>query len=93
MFFKGNKKIKFSDCLWQHVREKRRMMVDDLVKQKILLNLNKQEVLDLLGFEFNDSNSNTWTYYIDRRRFVFSSKRYLSIFFDNKGLVYKTTFS
>ena len=68
-------------------------MVDDLIQQNLLLTLNKKDVLDLLGFEFNDSNSNIWTYYIGKKGWLFSSKKYLSIFFDRDGFVYKTKYN
>lgn len=92
MFFKKKIKIVFSKTVWKNNREKRSLMVDDLIQQKILLNKTREEVLDILGFEFNDANSNIWTYYIAVKRFFFSSKKYLSVFFDKEGLVHKTTY-
>ena len=92
MFFFKKNKIKFNQCIWLNIREKRKLMIDDLIHQKILLNKSKNEILNLLGFEFNDSNSNIWTYYINEKWIFFNSKKYLSIFFDKEGLVYKINY-
>ncbi|MCL7753309.1 hypothetical protein [Polaribacter sp. Z022] len=64
-------------------------MVDSIIEHKLLDGLLKTEVLQLLGFEFNDINSDTWTYYIGKRRRIFLFKCYLYIKFDTSDKVIK----
>ncbi len=42
-------------------------MVKSLLKSKILLNLDKSAVIEILGLEDNDLDSNTWDYWIKHR--------------------------
>lgn len=94
MFLKKNKNLKFSKCIWLNLREKRKFVVKDLMQRELLLNMTKKEVIDFLGFEFNDSNSNIWTYFVGKKYYVFFAKRrFLTIFFDKQGLVYKTKYN
>lgn len=73
---------------WERLREKRYCYVRDLKKNKWLDNLSKNQVEDLLGYEFNDVNSNEWKYYIGSPPGLFRFKRkILYIFFNKEGKV------
>lgn len=90
MFFKKRLDIKFDKQLWLMNREKRYLMVKDIVKQGVLANLNKEEVVNLLGFEFNDENSKTWSYYLGTKQVCFiEKKKFIYIYFNEKDLVAK----
>jgi hypothetical protein len=90
MIFKvTNKQLEFDQQLWLHNREQRIFMISSLLRKQLLNGLTKEEVVNLLGFEFNDKNSTIWTYYIGKRGFLFSMKSYLYIYFDGFGRVYK----
>ena len=60
----GIKKKSFTSVLWENKPEKRYELVDSLIKKEILIGLTKFEVIDTLGYEFNDMNSNKWVYLI-----------------------------
>lgn len=81
--------MNFDQEKWLHHRELRASMISSLKKSKILYGLTKKEVIALLGYEFNDANSNIWTYYLGKRRMLFPVKSYLYIYFDDFGTVYK----
>lgn len=87
MFYKKNKEIPFNRTVWFEEREKRILMIPSILKSKILLGLTKVEILNLLGFEFNDINSNTWSYYIGKNKFIIPFKFFLYIYFDRFGMV------
>lgn len=89
MFDFKDKKIPFDQLVWLGDREKRIQMIPSMLKSKVLLGLNKVEVLNLLGFEFNDINSKTWSYYIGKNKFIFPFKYFLYIYFDGFGRVYR----
>lgn len=93
MFLNNNLKFTvFNKCLWLNLREKRLSIVNDLIQSEKVLNLTKQKVIDLLGFEFNDIHSNVWTYYLGRRYpVVFSKKKYLYIYFNEEEKAFKVT--
>ncbi len=82
-------KLEFDKQIWLQNREQRIYMISSLIKNKALNSLTKDEVLELLGFEFNDKNSDIWSYYIGTRRRIFSFRYYLIIYFDGLGRVYK----
>lgn len=89
-FFKKKSKREFNQFLWINFREKRIEMVDDLIQQGLLLQMTKKEVINFLGFEFNDNYSNIWTYFLGRKGFfIFSKRKSLIIYFDKQGLVYQ----
>ncbi len=83
-------KKKFSKKNWILKREKRFLFVDDLLQSNLLLFLNKKEVINLLGDEFNDANSNKWTYYIGKSyRLISFTKSKLFIYFNENDEVFK----
>lgn len=84
-----NFKNEFDKQKWLICREQRVLMVDAIIKSRILVGMTKTEVLQLLGFEFNDINSNTWTYYIGKKRRIFLVNCFLYIYFDAAGKVFK----
>ena len=47
----------------------------------------KNEVIKILGDEYNDANSSKWFYYIGKKNILF--KKYLYIHFDKFGKVSK----
>ena len=90
MIFKTTlRKLQFDKQLWLQNREQRIYMITSLMDCKLLNGLTKKEVLKTLGFEFNDINSDTWSYYIGTRRRIFRVKCFLFIYFDGLGRVYK----
>jgi hypothetical protein len=81
---------KFERVFWLTNREKRIYIVDDLINSNILIGLSKYEIIDYLGDEFNDINSDKWNYFLGYRipsLSIFEANLYL--FFDDKGLVKK----
>jgi len=52
-----------------------------------LIGLMKNEVIKILGDEYNDANSYKWFYFIGKKTFLF--KMYLYIQFDKFGKVCK----
>jgi hypothetical protein len=47
----------------------------------------KNELIKILGDEYNDANSSRWFYFIGKKNFLF--KKYLYIHFDKFGKVCK----
>ena len=84
------KDIEFNKENWLLNREKRYTMISSIINKKLAIGLTKEEIIDFLGFEFNDIHSNIWTYFIGKR-FFFSTKKKLFIYFNDAGKVYKLT--
>lgn len=87
-----NKKIEFDRISWLELRENRFLMVRELINNgalfELLLYRNKEEIIDLLGCEFNDNFSDIWTYYLGKKYFfIFSRKRKLYLHFNKNGRV------
>jgi hypothetical protein len=78
----------FNKLLWAEQREERKQMISSLINSEILIGLTKTEVLEILGFEFNDANSDTWSYYIGTKTF-FSFKMHLFLYFNAQGKVFR----
>jgi hypothetical protein len=76
MTFNTKKKKKFNKKDWSLKRASRIYLVDDLVRRELLLKLNKKEVLETLGDECNDINSNSWRYYIGEKFWFVNFKKY-----------------
>ena len=90
MLFKVKyKTVKFKKDLWLQNREERIYMVQDIIKNKLINGLNKKEVRKLFGFEFNDINSNIWSYYLGTKSSFFYTKHYLYVYFNDLGKVHK----
>ena len=90
MIFNTTKhQLQFDKQLWLQNREQRSYMIASLKKKELLIGLSKEEVIALLGFEFNDKNSSIWTYYIGETWMLFWMKNYLYVYFDVLGRVYK----
>jgi len=81
-------KINFDAVQWEEQRENRKYMLYALESAQMLMGLTKSEIIQKLGDEFNDVNSNRWTYYVGSRKF-FGSKMFLVIFFSAEGKVFK----
>ena len=82
-------KKSFKGALWAEQRDDRKYMVSSLESANLLIGLGKREVLEMLGDEFNDINSDVWSYYIGTKTF-FSYKIFLYIYFNTEGKVFKT---
>lgn len=83
-------KSKFERVFWLTNREERISIVDDLIDSNILIGLSKYEIINYLGDEFNDINSDKWSYFLGYRipsLRVFETNLYL--FFNEKGVVKK----
>lgn len=90
MFFKSKfKKIEFDKDLWLNNREQRAYMIASIINNNLINGLTKKEVIDILGFEFNDKNTKIWTYYVGKQNRLFSCKRYLYVYFDGFDRVFK----
>ena len=72
---------------WLEKRKSRKHMVNSLKESKLLIGLMKNEVIKILGDEYNDANSSKWFYFIGKKTFLF--KMYLYIHFDKFGKVCK----
>lgn len=81
------KKIEFDTYEWELNRDYRKYMVDSMVKNKLLEGLNKKELKNILGDEYNDAHSSLWTYYIGKKYYV--CRMYLYLYFNKEGVVYK----
>tara|TARA_B110000971_G_scaffold12120_1_gene11386 strand:- start:184 stop:534 length:351 start_codon:yes stop_codon:yes gene_type:complete len=81
------KKIEFDIYDWQLNRDYRKYMLDSIVKKKLLEGLNKTEVKNLLGDEYNNAHSSLWTYYIGKKYYV--CYVYVYLYFNKEGKVYK----
>ncbi|WP_086029336.1 hypothetical protein [Tenacibaculum holothuriorum] len=82
----------FNKKKWLVNREERYLYVKDLIKSKHLMGLTKIEVIDFLGYEFNDMNSNKWTYFIGRTPDFFRiRKRKLLIYFSKENKVIRVS--
>ena len=82
------KNIEFNKDIWNESIDQRKYMVSSVISNRIINGLSMEEVVDLLGFEFNDKHSKKWSYYIGRKTF-FSIKCNLYIYFDAFGKVFK----
>ena len=89
IFNSKHKNIEFDKTLWLEDREKRKYMVSSIINNNLIIGLTKKEIIDLLGFEFNDIHSNTWSYYIGTKNILFTSKCYLYVYFNNSNKVFK----
>lgn len=90
MFFSNkNKTVDFDKEKWLQNREERIFMVTSLINKKLIDNLFKEEVREILGFEFNDLYSNVWSYYLGKKNNIFSKKSHLYVYFDTFGKAYK----
>ncbi len=90
MFF--NKKNTFDDKVWFSKREARFHCVNDLISRKLIIGLSKDEVLHFLGDEFNDLNSDKWSFYLGYKHRFINLKRYnLIVYFNKNGLVYNVS--
>jgi len=72
----------FDKELWMRDREHRYRIVKKMIKNKILLGLSKNEVVAVLGDEFNDVYSNKWAYYIGSKPGILTFRKapYLYLF-------------
>ena len=80
-------KRNFNKHDWLEKRKNRKYMVNSLKNSKLLIGLMKNEVIKILGDEYNDANSSRWFYFIGKKNFLF--KKYLYIHFDKFGKVCK----
>jgi hypothetical protein len=96
-FFKTKKMI-FRRRLFKHIfnhkdwikrPEERKHMVAYIERKKLLIGLTKEEVILKLSDEFNDPNSDLWSYYVGLRP-VLGNKIYFFIYFNKQGIVYQT---
>ncbi|PQJ68541.1 hypothetical protein [Polaribacter butkevichii] len=81
------KKRLFNKEDWFSRRESRSSLAEDLIKRKLILQMTKKEVLQFLGDEFNDVNSNVWTFYLGKKYVINFKERKLNIIFGDKGKV------
>ncbi len=79
----------FHKSVWIKCPEERKHMIAYIEKKKLLIGLTKQEVIQKLGDECNDSNSDLWSYYVGLKS-VIGNKIYFFIYFNKEGLVYQT---
>ena len=82
-------KKNFKETLWAEKRDERKYMVSSIESTNLLIGLVKREVIELLGNEFNDINSDVWSYYIGTKTF-FSYKIFIYLSFNTEGKVFKT---
>ena len=52
------------------------------IEYEVLTGLTKEEILQKLGFCFNDYISNVWMYRLDEKKCIFC-KKYLYMYFEN----------
>lgn len=87
-FFYVYEHRRFDKEKWLENRDQRYYYIKDLIHNNWLNNLSKLEVIDLLGYEFNDMNSNEWTYYVGRiPGFLRIKKKKLYIYFNKEDEV------
>ena len=80
--------LSFNSDIWINNQEKRKLMIIDLFKNELILERTKKEVVNLLGFEFNDIYSKKWSYFVEEQYFfLFTKKKYLTIYFDENEKV------
>ena len=60
-------KKNFNKHDWLEKRKSRKYMVNSLKESKLLIGLIKNEVIKILGDEYNDSNSSKWFYFIGKK--------------------------
>ena len=77
----------FCQKTWMQQREQRYLFVEKMIEQELLIGLSKQEVVALLGDEFNDLHSQNWTYYIVKKVSFFFGSKYLYIQFNTDNIV------
>lgn len=88
MLARKSYKINFDETVWKEERDQRKYMIHELETTRSLIGCTKREVIQKLGDEFNDDNSDRWTYYIGTKN-VFGSKMYLVIYFGTNKTVFK----
>lgn len=79
----------FDRWIWNIRPEERKYMIAYIQKEQLLIGLNKKEVILKLGDEFNDPNTDLWSYYVGLKP-IMGNKIYFYIYFDKEGLVYQT---
>jgi hypothetical protein len=85
--FKKKTEVSFSRESWL-ISENRIALINDLISRSVLIGLAKSEIVELLGDEFNDSNSNVWSYYIGNyRKWISLKKHFLILHFDDQERV------
>tara|TARA_B110000091_G_C13502846_1_gene345075 strand:- start:27 stop:308 length:282 start_codon:yes stop_codon:yes gene_type:complete len=82
-------KHRFDRTIWEKRPDERKYMVNSLEKKNLLTGLSKIEVIEKLGDEFNDPNSDLWSYYVGVKPLL-GNKIYFFIYFNNEGVVYQT---
>ncbi|MEN8745700.1 MAG: hypothetical protein ABF302_04445 [Polaribacter sp.] len=82
-------KHRFHRLDWIKIPDQRKYMVDYIERKKLLIGLTKEAVIEKLGDELNDPNSNLWSYYVGIDT-VLSTKSYFFIYFNKEGVVYQT---
>lgn len=84
----NNNNEEFTIKKWDKYREERYCLINDIVKNDLLKNLSKNDIIELLGDELNDIHSDIWSYYIGDYRGILRLKRKkLFIFFNTKNKV------
>lgn len=77
-----HRNIEFDRTIWMNNPRIRAYMVSSIIHDKLIIGLSKEEVVNFLGFEFNDKHSDKWTYYIEKKSFFYFKKK-LYIHFDD----------
>ena len=63
-----------------------------IIKNELLINLSKSEIIEMLGNELNDHHSDIWSYYIgEYRGFLRLKRKKLFIFFNKDNIVKEVT--
>ena len=81
----------FNQEEWKHNEYERYRMTEDIIENQILLGKTKNEIIELLGNDYNICNENEITYFIGQVPGLFNiDPSVLSIHFKN-GKVIKVT--
>jgi len=81
--------VEFTKENWE-ASDDRINLADDLIAKRLLIGMNKLEIIQMLGDEFNDQYSNRWRYYLGSRNRWINLKKYnLVIYFDQNQKVNK----